>query len=370
MTSFTDRATSVGELWFDVDFDAYVGGHFNRDLAGKGTLVVRDTEPRFRFSGRPRGKSTAGQAAVEFALRSEDIWNVLAEGNGVEFATGKGQSGERKKPFVFTCRSEREAAALLAVLPSTTDADFRAKEDFIKQMRELPAARGAGSVTHLLLFAIGAAFVFMGMRGAGWIQVESMEPYVRYGANNARLTTNGEWWRLVTCMFLHYGVIHLLLNGWALFQVGHLVERLFGRGLYALAYFGSGVTGSLATLIWNGPKVWSAGASGAVFGIYGALLGYLLQENRGVPAGIFRPMLQSALAFAGYNLAFGAMHPNIDNAAHIGGFIGGMALGWGSALPIERQARARAWPARAAAGVILAITLVAGGAVAAYQVNH
>ena len=93
-------------------------------------------------------------------------------------------------------------------------------------------------------------------------------------------------------------------------------------------------------------------------------------EKHGVPAGIFRPLLQSALAFAGYNLVFGAVQPNIDNAAHVGGFAGGAILGWTCALPPLREARDRLWLGRGIAGLAVACTVIVAGAVFAAQRLH
>lgn len=322
------------------------------------------------FSGRPRGAFTSGKSPVELPFRSDQLWNVAVHGRGVQFSTLAGKSGAKNSPFVFTCESEEAAAALAALLPSTKDSAFLAHEQFAAQLGALPdAGRGLTSVTNLVILANIVVFVLMALRGAGWFEVTSMQPYFAY-ANNAAATTDGQWWRLLTCMFLHYGIIHLLLNLWALFQAGHIVERLFGRPLYTLIYFGSGIISGLATLLWNGDQKWSAGASGAVFGVYGALIGYLLREKHAVPAGVFRPMLQSTLVFAGYNLFYGAVHPNIDNAAHLGGLLSGAVLGWLCALPLAREARIRLRPRRAVAGLLGAGVLITAGVIAAPRYDY
>ena len=197
----------------------------------------------------------------------------------------------------------------------------------------------------------------MGLAGAGWFGVQDMTPYLDFGANRGDLTTDGEWWRLASSMFLHFGLLHLLLNMWALLSTGHLVERLFGRTLFAVAYLGSGIAGSVASLLWHGTTpVWSAGASGAIFGVYGALLGFMLREKSALPKSVFGPLLNSTLFFAGYNLLYGAANSGIDNAAHLGGFAGGFVLGWLLALPLDRSLRTHAMPGRAFLG--LAGTLV------------
>jgi rhomboid protease GluP len=140
-------------------------------------------------------------------------------------------------------------------------------------------------------------------------------------------------------MFMHYGLLHLALNMWALYQAGHFVEKLQGRTLYTLTYFASGVAGGFASIFWNGDHTWSAGASGAVFGVYGAIFGYLLREKHGLPASLYQSLLKSSLTFAGYNILFGAARAGTDNSAHIGGVLGGMVLGWIVAMPVDRTVR-------------------------------
>jgi rhomboid protease GluP len=193
---------------------------------------------------------------------------------------------------------------------------------------------------------------------------------VRYGANNGGATTDGEWWRLITSMFMHYGVLHLALNMWALFQTGHLVEKLLGRLSYLLAYFGSGITGGLASIIWHGDKIWSAGASGAIFGVYGALFGYMLREKHTLPRSVFQPLFKSTIVFAGYNLLYGLSHPGIDNAAHIGGILGGFAIGWAVAVPIDPPLRAKLMAGRFRLGVAVAAVLIGGGVALAPRFDY
>jgi rhomboid protease GluP len=240
------------------------------------------------------------------------------------------------------------------------------EDKFVTQLRELYAGASPwSSVTNLIIAVNVLVFVAMGLQGAGWIETASMRPYLLYGANNAALTTHGEWWRVVTCMFLHFGILHLALNMWALYQTGHLIEKLFGRVLFAVVYFGSGMLGSFATIWWHGDQVTSAGASGAVFGVFGGLLGYLWREKHGVPRRVFQPMLKSTLTFAGYNLIFGAVVPHIDNAAHIGGFVGGIILGWCCALPLDRETRRRLTPRKLGVGLgVIALFVVLGVAAA------
>ncbi len=345
---------------FAVDFGPPINGRANADLDRRGQLVVQAVEPRFLFTGNARKSFGVARESLEFPLQSGQIRNVYRQGAAVVFSTTAGKSGAKRTPFVFTCANEDDATAIVELLPSTQDPDFAASAGFGARLRSLPdASAGLGSITNLVLLANAAVFVVMGFCGAGWFEVASMTPYIRFVANNGAATTDGEWWRLLTSVFVHYGMVHLLLNAWALFQSGHLVERLFGRSIFAVIYLGSGVMGGFTTLFWKGDRVWSAGASGAVFGVYGALIGYLLREKKEVPGGVFKPLLTSALVFAAYNLLYGAANPRIDNAAHLGGLLTGAVLGWCCALPLDLEQRARLRPMR----LRLAIGLVGLGIV-------
>ncbi|HUR56107.1 MAG TPA: rhomboid family intramembrane serine protease [Opitutaceae bacterium] len=341
------------ELRYDVAYQEFAGNRYNRDFKGKGALVIQPG-PRFVFSGSKRKLIGEPQ---ELAFAADQIWNVQAEGLGVQFMTGLGEAGRKKQPFIFFCRTAQEAAVVALRLPQTRDADFLAGREFAARLRDVAGPGSAWtSVTNAVVAVNVVVFVLMGLAGAGWFEVADMMPYIRYGANRADATTDGEWWRLVTSMFLHYGILHLALNMWALIQAGHLAEKLFGRASYAMAYFGSGLMGSVATLLWHREKlVWSAGASGAVFGIYGAVLGYMLREKQQLPRSVYVPLQKSTIAFAGYNLLYGLVHPTIDNAAHLGGLAGGVVLGWILALPVDAGARARGLRSRLG----LALTTVA-----------
>jgi len=178
-------------------------------------------------------------------------------------------------------------------------------------------------VTKLLLLVIAGVFVAETFLGG------SEEPLVllRLGANERSLVLGqGQWWRLVASMFLHIGFVHVLLNGWALFQLGPLVEAWLGSPRLLAIYFASGVAGSLASVLWRQVGL-SAGASGAIFGILGALIAFLVRRHdRLRPAA--RSLLLQFLLWAGINVFFGFTNPGIDNAAHLGGFAAGLVLGW------------------------------------------
>lgn len=352
-----EHTEAVPEIAFPVEYQRHFG-ESNRALRGKGKFSISETEPRYRFTGETR--AMFGNPTV-VTLSSAEIHNVTIAGRKVQFSVA---DPKLKGPaFLFYCATPEDALAAARCLPAAQDDDFVASQTFGEKLSRLPGASSPWtSVTNVLIAMNLIVFVVMGIFGAGWITTASMTPYVLYVANNAGVTTDGEWWRLVTCMFAHYGLVHLLLNMWALFQAGHFVERLLGRSLFTLAYFGSGIAASFTSIYWHGDKIWSAGASGAVFGIYGMLLGFMLREKQSIPKAVLQPMLKSTLTFAGYNLLYGAIIPHIDNAAHIGGLAGGVIFGGLLALPVEPEARTRQSAGRLGLGMVL---LLVGAVVAA-----
>lgn len=167
-------------------------------------------------------------------------------------------------------------------------------------------------------------FVAMVATGVHILSPEG-ESLVNWGANYGPLTLSGEWYRLFTSTFLHIGVFHLLLNMYALIYIGVLLEPHLGKWRFLTAYIGTGIIASSASLIWN-TGVISAGASGAIFGMYGMFLALLATKH--INSDARKSLLLSIGFFVFYNLANG-MKPNsgIDNSAHIGGLISGFVLG-------------------------------------------
>lgn len=163
-----------------------------------------------------------------------------------------------------------------------------------------------------------------------------------WGANFGPFTLNGQWWRLVTCMFLHFGIIHIGFNMYVLWQIGHLVERLAGNIGLLVLYLTSGIAASIASLAWN-PFSVSAGASGAVFGVCGALLGFIILRRDTIPRDVVMGLRSSLITFVIYNVVIGMAVPQIDMAAHAGGFVYGILCGLVLSLPVRLDSIARRW---------------------------
>ena len=176
------------------------------------------------------------------------------------------------------------------------------------------------------IFGINVA-VFVAMTLAG---VSPMEPtnaqLVHWGANFGPYTVAGQWWRLLTCVFVHIGIVHIALNMWCLWSLGRIAEAVYDHWTFGAVYLITGVSASVASLAWNLDRV-SAGASGAIFGIAGALIASFYLGEFSLPKAAVSGLLRSVVTFAGYNLVIGAMLGITDNAAHVGGLVSGLLLG-------------------------------------------
>ena len=165
-------------------------------------------------------------------------------------------------------------------------------------------------------------FIVMIASGVG-IMSPSTLSLLKWGADFGPLTLTGDWWRAVTCNFIHIGAFHLLMNMYAFMYIGLLLEDLIGSRRMFMSYLLTGLCSAVFSLYMHGETI-SAGASGAIFGLYGIFLAFLFfhriaKEQR-------KALLTSILIFVGYNLVYG-MKAGIDNAAHIGGLLSGFLLG-------------------------------------------
>lgn len=209
-----------------------------------------------------------------------------------------------------------------------------------------------------IIFGINVA-VFLGMAlSSSTVMDFPVRELIVWGANVGALTFSGEWWRLLTNVFVHGGLIHIAFNMWCLWNLGQLCESLYGRWTYAAIYLICGLGASLASAAWH-PYVPSVGASGAIFGLAGALITALKLGEFSVPRSALSGTLRSLGAFVVYNLIFGFVLPGVDNTAHIGGLITGLIVGALIALIAPEQDQA---PRRVVVFLVMILAL-AGGAI-------
>ncbi|HEV2989632.1 MAG TPA: rhomboid family intramembrane serine protease [Candidatus Angelobacter sp.] len=191
-------------------------------------------------------------------------------------------------------------------------------------------------VTALLAAINITVFVAMVATGVSFVDPNGND-LVKWGGNWGVRTLAGEYWRLLTAAFVHAGIIHIALNMWCLLSFGPLAERLFGKWQTLAIYLFTGVGGSLLSVGYDHERL-SVGASGAIFGIAGALLSGVKLGNLSITTGQKRSIFSSIAMFAFYSFAFG-MRPGVDNMCHLGGFVTGLILGVPLAAPSSSKSK-------------------------------
>jgi len=188
-------------------------------------------------------------------------------------------------------------------------------------------------VTPVLIDLNILIFIIMAICGVSVFE-PTTEALISWGANLRPVTLDGQLWRLITNCFLHIGIIHLLMNMYALLYIGSLLEPILGKARFLSAYLLTGIVASLTSLWWHELTV-SAGASGAIFGMYGVFLALLTTDF--IEKTTRKTLLISIGIFVGYNLING-LKAGIDNAAHVGGLISGLLIGYTFIASLKRPA--------------------------------
>ena len=244
--------------------------------------------------------------------------------------------------------------------------DLLAEREFqekLKALAPIPWVTYAVIGINVVVWSITVAL------GASPMQVTA-DKLLTWGGNAASEVQKGEWWRMLTATFLHGGLMHLTMNMIGLIGAGITVERLYGHRLYALIYLGSGLMGSAMSLNFAAQKSVSVGASGAVFGVAGALLA-VVYKNRGQMPKIFGKQTLSGMGvFVLYSLVQGFANRGIDNAAHIGGLLGGCLLAYMLPDRLDLERFERQLVARSTAALASACIGVAGLAATAPPATH
>lgn len=250
----------------------------------------------------------------------------------------------------------------------TQVSEMAAERQFLQQLEALAPVPW---VTYALIAANVLVWLAMLANGFDWQRAETPRLFA-WGGNSAHEVQDGAWWRLLTATFLHSGLLHVAMNMLGLHAAGVTVERIFGHRLFALVYFGAALVGSAASLHFSAQKAVSVGASGAVFGVAGALLMAVAKHRSSLPRNFSKNTLGGIGVFVVYSLLQGFASPNIDNAAHVGGLLAGGVLAWLLPARFDPDYARRHVPARTLAALVLALagtTLLAAMAPPA-RVNH
>lgn len=201
----------------------------------------------------------------------------------------------------------------------------------------LPLARVLNATNCLIAISV---VVWIIMVAKGILPIDpSGSDLIPWGADFGPKTLGGQYWRVITAAFLHFGIIHLALNMWCLWSLGRLTEKLVGRFATFTLYVITAVGASVLSLSWDPMRV-SAGASGAIFGLAGVLIPILYYAKLNLaPEGKHR-LLGYVVKFAGINLLYG-LKDNIDNMGHLGGLVTGLVIGFflarGWSLSLEER---------------------------------
>ena len=185
-------------------------------------------------------------------------------------------------------------------------------------------------VTYIIMAICIILFILMELSGGS----TNSQTLLKYGANLDVLVKNGEYYRLFTCIFLHIGIMHLLCNMYSLYIIGREVENLFGKIKYIIIFILSGIFGSIMSLAFTHNTI-SAGASGAIFGLLGALLYFGMHYRTYLGEAIKRSIILIIVV----NLIIGFFAEGIDLAAHIGGLVGGVLVAMMVGVPDKSKTK-------------------------------
>ncbi|MEM1347340.1 MAG: rhomboid family intramembrane serine protease [Myxococcota bacterium] len=244
--------------------------------------------------------------------------------------------------------------------------DFIEREQRFQALRQEPVL-----VTRLLFGIILVLFVGAFLFDAAFITE-------RYGINLGRgglsigtfftgmklpdRVYEGQWWRLISSMFVHLGVMHIAFNGYGLYSIGPMVEQFYGRSRFVVIYLGSGVLSSLASLLFTANA--SGGASGALYGVVGAMIVFGAKYRADLPARVSKALTRSMLPWVIFGIGIGFVQGvNFDNAAHLGGLISGalLALAMRSRITQTAERRVGDYVVGALAVALVTVTVVALG---------
>jgi rhomboid protease GluP len=201
--------------------------------------------------------------------------------------------------------------------------------DYTAISKPHPAKSRASSpytITYALIAINVLVFAAMVASGVSFTQPTPLDVF-NWGGDYGPVTIGAhQYWRLLTACFVHFGIIHIGFNMYVLYQIGPFIEMAFGRVRYLVIYFLAGLGGSVVSVLIH-PTAVGAGASGAIFGLYGAVFGFLLIKRRSLDPAVTKSIAKSAGIFVLYNVVYGSITRTTDLSAHFGGFVTGFVVG-------------------------------------------
>lgn len=227
---------------------------------------------------------------------------------------------------------------IMILIPKCNETELRrfkngtSKDKDLKEFLDFIRPREGYFITPILIYINVLIYLIMVIAGLGFISFSGHD-LLNFGGNFKPATINGQWWRLLTNIFLHAGLMHLLSNMFGLLFVGLFIEPVLGRTKFLALYLVTGILASCTSIWWHEATI-SIGASGAIFGLYGLFLGLLLTKV--FPPDFSKVFLTTTLLFVSYNLIMG-LGSGIDNSAHIGGLLSGFVIGLILSQSLKRQ---------------------------------
>jgi rhomboid protease GluP len=298
-------------------------------LSGSGSLLADGIHLRMtgRYAGGFPGLVGLLKQVELFWL---DIVDVETYENVVRFSD---KTDSRHKYVTLWLANRATADQLGNVLPKTRTAEF---SDRLKERLELEREIDSRRPIFSGALIIANVLVFLGTVAGGTDWLWSVgSTLIKWGSNFSPYTVDGEWWRLFTSLFIHFGLVHLFLNMLALAFFGPVIERVYSRITLLLVYFASGLTGAAASIAWH-PGINAAGSSPAVLGLGGYLFVRQFQAGK-LLSDYLHPTLVAAAVMLGVTLLAGLMYGQIDSAAHLAGILAGAVLGASGFLPLPRS---------------------------------
>ncbi len=325
-------------------------------FAGKGVFRVK--ADRIEITGRRRRLFAFRSLTEQYSLSS--VRNVTRLGKAISFVLPLDKGCWQA---LLVCHDEATAERLEARLPKLRDPSYSSLRAAHRELKERVAQLQGGAPAMWTILALNCLiYLVIAMSGKSWTALD-VSRLRAFGGNFSPFTTGGEWWRMLSATFLHSGLLHLVPNMFALYIFGRLTERIYGTWAFVGIYLLSGLAGSAGTLLAS-PDAVSVGASGAIFGVIGAVVVFLATDRQFLTEGARKRLLTALVIYGTYTLVSGFRKSGIDNAAHIGGVLAGLILGWMTETPPRLQGEKTGWITGSVASGIVLVLLGTGIAVA------
>lgn len=279
-------------------------------------------------------KEIIERAQLESINKKNHISFYTVDEKGILWAASKAVLGQPLLNLMSSSARMQQAALdvdqVKTMLSSIVERDRAA----LREITQFQETFGTKSYTATMVL-LGSILIYF-LLEEKWGTSQSLSTLIRMGANSRELVLKGEWWRLCTSVFLHAGWLHLVFNSYALVMLGSFLNRLIGGGKFLFLFLCTGFCGSLASVFLGHGQV-SVGASGALFGLFGASAALTLRPSQLLPEAL-RARLRRAMIFNfTINLAISFL-PMVDLWAHLGGAVSGLILGWWMSTPSESNA--------------------------------